>query len=451
MLRQIYEPLVDVDPVRLRVLPRLASRWSASSDGRVWTFTLRTGVRFHDGTSFDASAVVFDFERARDFARFGIGTLVESVTAPDPATVVFTLREPYAPFLATLAATTFGIVSPSCARQGPAWATPSTRCAAGTGPFKLETGGWKSGARVDLVRNSAYWGADAAGRRLPLLDGVTFLPVRDENVRIGALKASNVDVVLDLAPASVRVLRADPNITAAPAPVFSTVFIGLGAGGPLGTPEVRRAVAMAVDRGAIVQAVYAGQARPAAQLVPPELLGYDDTLTQFVPTDPAAAKKLVDAAGATPLTIDIWYSPEASTALPDPKRVAASVAADLTKIGISVNVRTEDATSFAADAKAGRLPLWIGVADPGRADPDDFLAGATADPIALELLRGARGEVDGSKRGELYKQVSKLVQQSVSRIPLLHTAGLAGLSKKVRGFVPAAVGPELLENVYFGN
>jgi len=453
VLAQVYEPLVGLGPGGLRLVPRLAVRWTSSADARVWTFTLRGGVRFHDGTPFDASAVVFDFERAGAFAHFDVGALVDTVVASDPLTVVFTLREPFAPFAATLASSAFGMVSPACVRQGPAWATPGSRCAAGTGPFKVDVGGWRPGERVTVTRNLGYWGVDADGRRLPFLDGITFTPVRDESVRVGALKAASIDVALDLGPASARPLRSDPNVMAARSPAFASLFLGFGVSAkPFDDPGVRRAVAMAIDRGAIVQGAYAGEARPATQLLPPGLLGYDDTITQFSPSDAALAKKaLADAGYATGVATDLWYSPDATAALPDPKRVAEGIAADLAKIGVTATVRTEDAAAFAADARAGRLPLWLGARDPDRADPDDFMADATTDPIALELLRRARGETDPSKRGELYKQVAKLVQQSVSRVPLLHAGRLAGLSRKVQGVVVQPVGPSDLGAAWFGS
>src|SRR2546429_3015098 len=180
VLRQVFEPLVDTDPVTLRAVPLLASRWTVSADARVWTFTLRTGVRFHDGTSLDAAAVVFNFDRGRTITRSQLDTLIDTVTATDPSTVVFTLRSGYAPFLATLASPSFGIVSPACVKQGVTWSTPATRCAAGTGPFRVETGAWQSGTKIALLRNANYWGRDADGRQLPFVDGVTFLAVRDE-------------------------------------------------------------------------------------------------------------------------------------------------------------------------------------------------------------------------------------------------------------------------------
>src|SRR4029079_9681502 len=102
-LRQVYEGLVELEPGGFRIVPRLAETWSASADGTVWTFRLRSAVRFHDGSAFDAQAVVLNFARAKGFARFDVGTIVAKVDAPDASTVVFTLASSYAPFLATLA------------------------------------------------------------------------------------------------------------------------------------------------------------------------------------------------------------------------------------------------------------------------------------------------------------------------------------------------------------
>ena len=450
-MRQIYEPLVDLDPVTLRPVPLLATKWAASADAKVWTFTLRSGVKFQDGTAFDAAAVVYDFERARSFARLDLGTLVDSVMAADASTVVFTLRTGYAPFLATLASPSFGMVSPSCVKPGPDWATPATRCSAGTGPFRVEPGAWRTGERLTLTRNPSYWGSDPEGRRLPFLDGVTFIAARDENARIGGLRASGADIALDLGPASARTLRADPNLAPTRRPYYPVVFIGISPSGPLASADVRRAAALSLDRDTLGRSVYAGEARVAAQLPPPGLLGFDDSVMQFTAGDVNAAKKLLSDAGlGNGVAVDLWYSPDATDALPDPKRVADAVAADLAKAGINATVRTEDAAQFQADARAGRLPLWIEARVPARADPDEFLADATANPVALELLRRARAELDDSKRAELYKQVSKLIQQDVSRIPLLYTGAPVGLTKKVHGFVARPLGAEPLSAVWMG-
>src|SRR5207244_5091135 len=123
----------------------------------------------------------------------------------------------------------------------------------------------------------------------------------------------------------------------------------------------------------IVQAVYGGEGRVAAQLIPPGVLGFDDSVTQFTPTDAAAAKKmLADAGYPNGFATELWYSPDANLALPDPKRVAESLAADLAEIGVTASVRSEGADAVASDARAGKLALWPGVCAPERADAYAF-------------------------------------------------------------------------------
>lgn len=451
VLRQVFEPLVDLEPGGYAVVPRLAERWSPSPDGLTWTFRLRDGVRFHDGTALDAVAVVANFERARALVRPDLATLLAEVAAADARTVVFTLRSPYAPFPATLASPSFGMVSPACMREDRDWATPQTRCAAGTGPFRIEPGGWRAGERLMLQRDPAYWGRDAAGRSLPYLDGITFQPIADPAARVAALRSAAVDIALDVGVAGARVVRSDPKVTQMRRPPFGTSFIGIGPSVLLAAVEVRRAMAMAIDRSAIAQTAYGGDARAATQLVPPAILGHDETIVQFAPNDvPAAKRLLADARIAPSAGIDLWYPSEPVAALPDPRRVAEAISADLARIGLAATPRAEAASTLEARARAGVLPLWIGARSPARADPDDFLRDVSFDPVVGELLRRAAAEPDRAKRADLYKQITKMVQQDVMRIPLFHAGVSHGVSRKIHGFVPQPVGGESLAVVWIG-
>jgi peptide/nickel transport system substrate-binding protein len=451
VLRQVYETLVDLSPGGFKIVPGLAERWAVSADGRVWTFQLRQGVRFHDGTALDAAAVAFNFERARAFARFDLGTLITSVVTPDPATVSFTLRAPFAPFLATLATPSFGIVSPTCLRQGPAWATPATRCAAGTGPFRVDPGAWRSGDRVTVTRNPSYAGRDASGHALPYLDSVVFVTSPDESARVAELRAAGVDVSLDIGPASLAAIRSDPNLAIRRRPSADVSYLGISAGAPFDTVDVRRALAAAIDRNAILQTVYGGDARTASQLLPPALLGYDDTITEFAKYDPAAAKRaLADAGYPNGFATELWYPAAPTAALPDPRRVAEAIAADLGRIGLLVRLRPAEADSVSAYARSGVAPLWIGDRAGERADPDEFLADVSTSAVTLELLRRARGESDSSKRSELYKQVTKLAQQDVLRVPLFHASPPIALVGKVVGLVPQPIVGESFTLVSLG-
>ena len=452
VLRQVYEGLVDLEPGGLRVIPKLAESWTTSSDGRVWTFRLRQGVRFHDGTPLDAQSVVRNFDRARAFARFDIGALVVSVSATDASTVVFSLAAPFAPFLATLAAGSFGIVNPICFAQGPSWSTAASQCAQGTGPFRVEPGAWRAGDSITLQRNPSYWGRDADGRSLPYVDTLVFRALRDDTMRVAELRAANISVALDVGPSSLAAVRADPNLAIRRRPSYDVSYLGIGIGvKPFDNADVRRAVALAIDRGTIVQTVYGGDARAASQLVPPGMPGYDDTIVEFTKYDAGAAKKLVTDAGlGAGVTADLWYAPVARSALPDPRRIAETIAADLGKVGINVRLQTGDAATIAAMARAGTIALWIDDRTADRADPDDFFADVSADPVANELLRRARTELDPTKRVELYKQVSKMWQLDIPRVPLFHAAPPIALTRKLPGLIPQPVVGESFAGVWIG-
>ena len=451
-LRQVYEGLVELEPGGFRIMPKLAETWNTSADGRTWTFHLRSGVRFHDGNAFDAQAVLLNFERAKGFARFDLGALITKIDGPDASTVVFTLASPYAPFLATLASGSFGIVNPVCLRQGPAWSTPASQCAQGTGPFRIEAGAWRAGDSLTLQRNAAYWDRDADGRTLPYVDTVVFRALRDDATRVAELRSAGIAVSLDIGPSSLAAVRSDPNLAVRRRPSSDVSYLGIGVGvKPFDDAEVRRAVALAIDRGAIVQTVYGGEARAAAQLVPPGLIGYDATITEFSKYDTSAAKKvLADAKLAGGFSTELWYVAAPRSALPDPKRIADAIAADLGKIGITVQLRTADASTLAAMSRAGLVPLWLDDRTADRADPDDFFTGVSSDPVANELLRRARGELDSSKRAELYKQVSKMLQAEIPRVPLFHASPPIALTRKLPGLIPQPIVGESFAGVWIG-
>ena len=140
----------------------------------------------------------------------------------------------------------------------------------------------------------------------------------------------------------------------------------------------------------------------------------------------------------------------ARSALPDPKRIAEAIAADLGKVGITVQLKTTDASTMASMSRAGALPLWLDDRTADRADPDDFFAGVTADPVTNELLRRARGELDASKRTELYKQVSKMLQAEIPRIPLFHASPPIALTRKLPGLIPQPIVGESFAAVWIG-
>ena len=473
--RQVFETLVAYESGGFRIVPKLAESWSVSSDGLAWTFVLRRGVKFHDGTDLDAAAVAANFDRARQVAHplrgptgieryrayaalfegFDDASVIARVEAKDVTTVVITTRVPFGPLLADLAMPTFAIVSPKSMRDDPAgWSTASSQGASGTGPFVFRPGAWQPGVQIALERNASYWSRDPAGVLLPYVDRVVFRVIRDETARIAELRSGTIDTVRDLTPAALPTVKSDPNQQLIARPAFNSTYLGISAtASPLDKLEVRRAIAMAIDKPLLAAVLYSGGGLPASQLLAPGMLGYDDSVVEFYRYDVAAAKRLLaDAGVATGFATELYYPTAWRPQYPDPRRVAESIAADLARIGITATVRAVEPTAYRADSRAGRLALWVGDASGESADADSFFAdgGAWAGDVVRELLRRARYEADASKRTELYKQVSKLIQQDAARLPLMHAEWFVAATKKVRGLAPHAIGVESYAPVWLG-
>ena len=485
--RQIYESLVDYEPTGFKIVPKLATKWETSSDGKTWTFTLRDGVKFHDGTDLNAEAVVLNFERARNTKHpqrgkpigdeyaywsdmwngFDADSVITKVEAKDPKTVVFTTKTPFGPFLANMAMPTFPIVSPKSIKDDPdGWMTVGSKGAAGTGPFVFKPGAWQKDQQITLEKNASYWDKDEKGTKLPYLDKVVFRFIKDTAARIAELKAGSVDAIRDFSPQDVATIKSAANLKIIPRPSFNIAYLGVNlAKPPFDKLEVRKAVASAINKSAIVQAIFAGEAKAASQFLVPGMLGYDEPVTEFYKYDEAAAKKLLaDAGFPNGFETELWYMPVSRPYYPDPKKIAEAFAADLGKIGIKAALKTEDWTPYRKDARENKFPLWLLGWTGDNGDPDNFLnvffhpkvvdgkdtpieGGAWSNPTAWKLLRDAQTESSDAKRADIYKQVSKIVQQEIPRIPMFHANPPTGVSAKVSGFVPHPTGGEAFTRV----
>lgn len=422
---QIFEGLVARG--QNGVTAALATKWLVGADGRAWTFTLRDGVAFHDGTALDGAAVAKSLTRADD-------PLIEAVEATDARTVVVTTRVPYGALLSALATWPYAIVSPASRTSG-------------TGPFRVPTGG--EGVRpLVLERNDRYWRSDANGQKLPYLDKLSFAAIADPGTRLASIRTGTVDLIQDLAIGDIGAIRTDPSLQLVTRPDTLVLYLGLNLSqSPTDDLRVRQAIAQSLNPRGLVDRLYSGVAHPASQLPPPAMLGYDDSVTEFAKADVAAAKKLLADSGHATLDLDLWYVLGGSVTAPDMRRVAEAVAADLAAAGISADPKTIDPITFAVSVRENRYPMWIGLATTAIFDPDEIL-GAFIPPVAngqdqpteaggwinheaAGLLRTAQREPDQSKRVELYKQVSKIVQREIPRIPLAWSAPPAAATKKV--------------------
>ncbi|MDP9246069.1 MAG: ABC transporter substrate-binding protein [Chloroflexota bacterium] len=425
---QVFEGLVARGPNG--VLPALATKWIVGPDGTTWTFTLRSGVTFHDGTPLDALAV------AKALLVGSRPFLVNVAPGPDPLTVMLVTGVPDGRFLSALMTPAFAIASP---------ASPTS----GTGPFRLVPAQPAGSQPLTLERNDRYWRADASGQKLPYLDGVSFTSMPDPAARLAAIRGGTVDYVQDLALADIGTIRTDPSLQLVARPETTVLYLGLNLSlPPVDDLRVRQAIAQGVNARGLVDRSYAGTATAASQFPPPAMLGYDDSLTEFAKNDPGAAKKLLTDSGRSTVDVDLWYVLDGSLTTPDMRKVAESVAADLAAAGIIASLRTIDPVTFAANVRENRYPMWVGAASTSSFDPDELLGAAFIPPVvngldqpteaggwinreAAGLLRKARIEPDQSKRAELYKQVSKIVQREIPRIPLTWSAPPAAATRKV--------------------
>jgi peptide/nickel transport system substrate-binding protein len=484
--QQIFEPLVTYDAQVFDVRPNLAVSWQVSPDKKQWTFKLRDGVKFHDGTDFNSDAVVFNFDRARrtdfkyrnsrpiaddyDYYQSMWGglddaSLITKVEAFDRLTVRFVTKTAFGPFLATLAMATFGIVSPASIKADPdGWMLPTSKSAAGTGPFMYTPGAWLKDNEILLVRNPNYWMKDDRGVRLPYLSRVLIRSIPEPGFRLAALRGGQVHAIRDFAPTDMPLLKNEPRINLLDRVPNNVGYLRFNTTTPpLDNPDVRRAIAMAIDRQTMVSSVYAGFAAPATQFLPPGILGYDDGTRAFQPYDPVAAQRQLATAQASDFRLELWYMPVARPYFPDPKRAAELIASDLRKIGITVVLNTTgDFATYRDRFKQNAFNAWLYGWTGDNGDPDNFLCvffcnmtqnGQWDDANAqrtVQLLREASAETDPLKRADLYRQASRIVQRAVPAIPLVHADVPVAVSRIVSGYVPHPKGSEAFTFVQLG-
>jgi peptide/nickel transport system substrate-binding protein len=481
LTQQIFETLVRFRGATTDLEPGLAERWEASPDGLTWTFRLRAGVRFHDGTPLDAAAVAWNFDRWRraghprhadqvragqtfeywesQFGGFDDASIVAAIEVAGPLTVRLVLRRPQAPLLANLAIPGFGIASPRAVER---WGTDFGKHPVGTGPFRFVA--WRAGEAVVLEANPDYWGARARIRR------VVARPIREPAQRLAALRAGEVLLTEGLGPPELAAVQRDPGLQLVLRPANDTGYLAFNFRvRELRDRRVRLAFAHAIDKRGLVDALYGGLGLVATQLQPPSLFGHHPGLRDY-PHDPARARALLAEAGfpggldrvtwddgrVEPLALA--YMPVSRPYFPHPREIAEALAADLARAGITVRLETVDWATYLDRVKAGRLALymlgWIG--DNG--DPDNCLCyvfcapgapqqGFYANRRLAELLLRAQGIGSRVERRALYRQAEEILHEEVARLFIAHSQVPVALSRRVHGYVPHPTGVESFAGV----
>ena len=483
--RQVFEGLVKYKGATTEVVPALAERWQVSTDGTVWTFTLRPNIKFHDGNACDAAAVAWNFDRWRlskhpqhenqekagkafqyyldQFGGFDDKSLITKVEAVNPTTVRITLKNPMGPFLANLAIFTFDIVSPKAVEK---WGVDFGKHPVGSGPYRFVE--WKVGQEVILETNPDYW--DKAG--MPKIPRLVIRNIKDNSQRLAALKAGEIQGFEGLNPDDVKVVRADPNLQIILRPTNTTGYVAFNFKvKEFQDKRVRMAIAHAIDKKGIVDALYGGTGLVATQFQPPPLWGYDNDLKDYE-YNPQRARDLLKEAGygqglkevtwedgkKEPLTF--WYMPVSRPYYPNPKEIAEAIAADLAKVGITVQLQTTDWAVYLDKTRNGQVPLWMLGWTGDNGDPDNFVCyffcaygearmGFYANRRLTDVLLQAQKLTDQPKRAELYRQAEQMIHDDAARLFIAHNQPPLPFQRKVKGYVANPTNTEYFNTVYF--
>lgn len=319
----LYEGLVRIVEDG-SVKPLLAESWTISADKLTYTFKLRQGVKFHDGTPFDCSVAKFSYDRAvapdSTNAQKGLFEPIARTECPDPATAVITLKRPTSNFLFNMGWGDAVMIAPSSA------AGNKTK-PVGTGPFRFKR--WVQGDRVELERNPDYWGEPAR------LASVTFRFISDPSAAASAILAGDVDAFPTFqAPELISRLKADENLQIEIGSTAGKIILALNnARKPFDNVKVRQALAYAIDRKALIEGIYSGFGTPIGSHYAPSDPGYLD-LSETYPYDPAKAKQLLSEAGIPANTSFTIMLPPPAYA----RRGGEIIAAMLSEVGIQVNL-----------------------------------------------------------------------------------------------------------------
>jgi ABC-type transport system substrate-binding protein len=340
--RMMYENLVKFDP-KLKIVPGLATRWEQSKDGLSWTFFLRKGVKFHDGTPFNSEAVKVFIERMigpEKPSRAGLYTpFVNTVDIIDEYTIKINLKAPFAFFLNNLAHSASGIVSPTALKT---LGKDIARKAVGTGPFKFVE--WIHGDHLTMVRNDDYWDGK------PYLDKIIVKTVKEDSARVMMLQSGDAQLIVRIPPEDIARLEKDPKIKLDSTETLRVLYIGINCNKkPFTDVRVRQALNYAVDRESIVKNIYQGRALVSSNIVAPLTTGY--FATKGYSYDPERAKKLLAEAGyPNGFKAKLW-SPQGR--YPKDFEMAQAIQQQLKKVGIDC---TLDTMEWAAYLAATRKP-----------------------------------------------------------------------------------------------
>lgn len=453
-LAQCLEGLVRFRPGTLEIEPWLAESWEISDDGRTYTFTIREGVAFHDGTPLTAETAAFSFRRQLDpghpahldKAAFGYWNYlyqdVHEVRVDGPMTLSLVLKQPNASMLASLATFPVWLISPGSYEQ---FGDDMQSHPIGTGPYRFVS--WRPGEAVVFARFEDYWGPTPAG-----FERLVMRAIPENSTRILALRAGDIHGLDGLAPAEIAELADDPRIAVHSGPGLNVGYLSISAfSEPLRDPAIRRALALAIDRQAIVDLGYGDSGQVAEYPLVPGMLGYP-TEPGPLRHDPEAAREILSAypeLGDERLELAVMSNPRPY--MPDPGQVASLIRSDLEDVGLSVDIVTREWNSHLNTVRHGNFDLALLGWNGDNGDPDNFLSiffgswsarKGSANNISFyvdeemdRLLLEARAATGPEARATRYHEALELWARDLPLIPLMHARHVVVLRREIAGFV----------------
>jgi dipeptide transport system substrate-binding protein len=476
--RPIYDRLVEFKPGTTETRPGLAEKWDISPDAKTITFHLRHGVKWHSNAmftptrDFNADDVMFSFERQwKDtspyhkvsgggydyFGDMGMADILDSITRVDDYTVKFVLKQPNAPFIPDMAMDFASIQSKEYADTLMKAGKPELidQLPIGTGPFQFVV--YQQDATIRYKAFRQYWGPKAK------VDALVFAITKDPAVRLAKLRAGECQIADYPLPADLPSIKADPKLQLLSQPGLNIGYVAMNVTKkPFDDLRVRLAMNMAVDRKAILDAIYLGSGQEARNLIPPTMWSWDRATPAFK-HDPAAAKKLLEQAGLKDgFSTDLWAMPVQRPYNPNGRRMAELIQADLAKIGVKANIVSYEWGEYRKRLQAGEAMMaefgWTG--DNG--DPDNFfvpLAGCDAarigggnvtkwcDKTFDDTVKQAATISNQAERAVLYRKAQEIMHKQAPFVLIAHSIVYMPMLKTVSGYRQDPLGSHEFGNV----
>jgi dipeptide transport system substrate-binding protein len=461
--RAIYDKLVEFELGTTNIEPGLAESWEISDDGLEYTFHLRQGVAFQTtewftpSREFNADDVLYTFERQwkedhpyhdvsggtyEYFNSMGFPELLKSIEKVDDHTVKFVLNKPEAPFLADLAMDFASILSAEYAEQMMEAGTPEqlNLQPVGTGPFQLVA--YQKDAVIRYQAHPDHWEGKAA------LDNLIFAITPDASVRLQKLQAGECHVMPYPNPADLEAIRQNQNIKLMEQEGLNVGYLAFNTEKePFDDPKVRQALNMAVNKQAIIDAVFQGAGTIAKNPIPPTMWSYNDEVEDY-PYDPERAKQLLQEAGVTDLKTNIWAMPVQRPYNPNARRMAELIQADWREVGVQAEIVSFEWGEYLERSLRGEhetvLLGWTG--DNG--DPDNFLYVLLSCDAATdganrarwcyepfdELVTEAKRTSDKGERTRLYEEAQVVFKEQAPWITIAHSVVFMPMRQEVKGY-----------------